>query len=472
VTDPTILLVAVAILWLLAALRFPRHAVWLLLLWVPVQGWFQLNVFNDSSATVLLYEYQIIGLYLVFAVRALHAPHGFGPPSVMWFALPFVVWAFSLTPRSIAENGALMTLIGLRTYLLPLPLVWIGYRAFETRRQLENVGWLVAVQLVLIAAVAATQFAGVASATGTIFAVPLGWGLAGVLRPPGTFSSPGHYGMYILFSVPFAVGLLGLSTPLWRRLGIVSGLVGATVGLVVNTQRATIVLIPVVLFVALFLARQRRAVATTVIALAVVAAGGLIGNRVAGEAFASRVSSIARDVDNTLATTNARFIDAMRTPVLGGGLGIAAPGIGRLIGPRFTSTSDTLSDKPSEAFMAALVYQMGVPGLLLFYLFIAAIMYWGLQALCVCRGTDMGLFAATIFSFEVAICLQSWAYDPLHFPPSRVLFWVWAGVLLSLPRLAARAAIPQPGVMPRRALVPTRRLVSPPRPSTRRPSVA
>lgn len=470
-TGTTMLLVAAAILWLLAALRFPRHAVWLLMLWLPVQGWMQLNVFNDSSATVLIYEFLIIGIYLVFAARWLGSPETFGPPPVIWLALPFVVWTLLLIPYSVEEHGPLLTLVGLRTYLLPLPLVWIGYRAFETRRQVENVGWLIMLQLAVIAGVAALQFAGVTSMSGSVFEVPLGFGLAGVLRPPGTFSAAGHYGMYILLSIPLAFGLLGLSVPVWKRVCFGIGLAGAAIGLIVNTQRATIMLLVVILPFILMMARRRRPVAHAVIALVVVAAGGVIGARVAGQAFVSRVNTIGGDIRTSLIDIpNERFSDALRTPLFGGGLGIASPGVGRLVAPSFAARSlEVKSVKPAEAFMAALVYQTGVPGLVLFYLFIATLMYHGLQALRACRTTDMGLLAAAIFGFEVAICLQSWAYDPLHYPPSRVLFWVWAGVLLALPRLAAAAAVQEPAAMPRRAAVPIRRLVRPQRPSTERP---
>jgi len=374
----------------------------------------------------------------------------------------------------VEEHGPLLTLVGLRTYLLPLPLVWIGYRAFETRRQVEDVGWLIMLQLAVIAGVAALQFAGVTSMSGSIFEVPVGFGLAGILRPPGTFSAAGHYGMYILLSIPLAFGLLGLRVPAWKRLCFGIGLAGATIGLMVNTQRATIVLLVVILPLILMLARRRHAVAHAVIALVVVAAGSAIGARVAGQAFVDRVSTIAMDVRNALiAIPSERFEDALRTPLVGGGLGVASPGVGRIEAPSFAARSlEGQSIKPSEAFMAALVYQTGVPGLLLFYLFIAALMYRGLQALRACRRTDLGLLAAAILGFEVAICLQSWAYDPLHFPPSRVLFWVWAGVLLSLPRLAATAVVQEPAAVPRRAPVPMRRLARPRRPSTERPSVA
>ena len=65
-----LLVIGLSIAWLVLAIRHGRLAVWLLLLWIPVQGWVQLNVFLDSSATVLIYEFLIIGIYVAFAIRA------------------------------------------------------------------------------------------------------------------------------------------------------------------------------------------------------------------------------------------------------------------------------------------------------------------------------------------------------------------------------------------------------------------
>jgi hypothetical protein len=449
-----------ALAWLVWAARYPRQAVWVLLLWVPVQGWFQLNLFNDSSATVLIYEYLIIGLYLVFGVRALQAPAQYGPPAVVRFAVPFIAWTLLLAPFGMASSSPILSVLALRTYLLPLPLVWVGYRTFVRRDQLESITWLLMVQLVLIGAVAASQMIGMSSVGGAVFEVPTGFGVAGVIRPPGTFSSPGHLGMYILFSVLVAFGLLGLNVPIWKRAGFVAGLGGATVALFANTQRSTIVLLAVMLPLIAVLARRRKAMARIAIAMVIMMAAGVIGNRVAGGAIQERINSIALDLNNTVVLNPIeRFLDAMETPVFGTGIGTAAPGASRLLPRTAMGTQQTLRTLISgESFMAALVYHGGVPALVFFYVFVGALILEGLRSVRVCRQTDMGLLAAGVVCFQLAIVLQSWAYDPLHYPPSRVLFWFWSGVLISLPRLATMrptAAVPRP------AAVPVRRLVRP-----------
>jgi hypothetical protein len=185
-----------------------------------------------------------------------------------------------------------------------------------------------------------------------------------------------------------------------------------------------------------------RAVTAIVAAAAFVMIGGAAGLQVVGGAFADRVSSIVQDAEFTLVTAPmGRMDDALATPWMGSGLGIASPGVSRVAvgsapGARFRDSA-----KSAESFMAALVYQTGVPGLLAFYLFLGAVLYAGLQSVRACRKSDLAVIAAAIFAYEVAICLQSWSYDPLHYPPSRVLFWFWGGVLLSLPRLQGQQVV-------------------------------
>jgi hypothetical protein len=455
------LLLGVAALSLLVAWYRTSAAIWLVLMYLPIQGWIQLNVFEDSSATVLLYEFQIIGVYLAVAIHALRSPDRFRPPAALWFALPFVIWVLLLVPRSVALNGLLVTLVGLRTDLLPLPLLWIGYRAFDSRHQLESLGWPLMLQLAFVGAVAAVQFLTLSSGSGAIFEVPTGFTQAGVIRPPGTFSTSAHFGMYILFSIPFAIGLLGLNVSFWKRVCFIIGLGGATVGLMANTQRATVVLLTLTIPLIVLLARRRRAVMQVTIALAVILGGAVIGSQLSGAAFQERVASIGYDLNATLVLNPIeRWNDALSEPVLGGGLGIASPGAARLRGEStMRRQREDRYIKTPESFMAALVYETGLPGLVFFYLFIAAILYHEVQVLRVLRPTDMGLFAAAIIGFQIAILIQSWPYDPLHYPPSRVLFWFWAGALMSLPALSARNAARQATTVRRMPVVPQRRLV-------------
>jgi hypothetical protein len=454
-----LLVIGIAIAWLALALRHGRLAVWLLLLWLPIQGWVQLNLFADSSATVLIYEFLILGIYVAFGIHAVRSPARYGPPPLVKFAVPFVAWTLLLAPVSVPSNGLLLTLVGLRTYLLPLPLIWIGYRAFETRRELETVAWLLTVETGIIAVVAVSQLAMLSSLSGALFEVPLGFGQAGVIRPPGTFSSAGHYGMYILFAIPFAMGMLGTNSPMWRRVAYAAGLVGGIIGLMANTQRATMILLAMTLPLMAVLGRRRQAFARMAVGLALVVAALWVGSRFTGTVFEERIASIGRDMDFTMVSNPMlRLRDSLRTPVWGAGLGVASPGSGRLE-PESSMTVQTVrreSIKPSESFMAALIYDTGVPGLVLFYLLLSVMIHRGLASVRACRGTDLGTLASAILVFQLAILIQSWAYDPLHYPPSRVLFWLWGGVLCALPKLAAgavpRAAAPRPPGTPMRRL--------------------
>jgi hypothetical protein len=457
-----LLVAIISAAWLVLAMRHGRVAIWLLLLWVPVMGWVQLNLFGDSRATVLIYEFMIIGIYLAFGFRAVRSPSTLGPPPLAKFAIPFVVWTLLLVPMGVSTNGLILTILGLRTYLLPLPLFWIGYRAFETRRELETVAWLLMIETAIIAVIAVSQLAMLSSVGGALFEVPLGYGLAGVIRPPGTFSAAGHYGMYILFAIPFAMGMLSINAPVWKRAAYAAGLVGGIIGLMANTQRATIILLAITLPLMAVLGRRRQAFIRMAVGLALIASAIVVGNQFAGQVFEERISSIGGDMRFTLVENPMlRLRDSLLTPVWGAGLGVASPGSGRLE-PESSMTVVTQrreSIKPSESFMAALIYDTGVPGLVFFYLLLGALMHRGLMSVAACRGTDLGTLASAILVFLLAIVIQSWAYDPLHYPPSRVLFWLWGGVLCALPKMAA-------GTVSRAAAskgrsVPTRRLTRP-----------
>lgn len=443
-TPLMVLVAAGGLVWFAWAWFYPRPALWAFLLWIAVQGWFQLNFFNDSNFSILIYEFQMVGLYLIWVLRSLRSPGQLKPPKMLRLAIPFGVWALLLVPYSLGQTGFVLTLIGLRTFLLTLPLVWIGYHAFESRRQLENVTAVLALQFVLVGAVTASQFSNFSSLSGAIFQLPLGYTDPGyIVRPPGTFQHPGLLGHYVLFNVPFAIGLLGLSTTFWKRICYAAGLAGITLALITNTQRAAIVLLAVALPLMVMLTRRGRTFFMAAVAACVMLGTGLLVSDLAGDALNRRITSISDDVNRVLTSPAENLQNALRTPLLGGGLGIASPGVGRLQGTSNRSVllrSDSI--KFGESFVAALVYETGVPGLVLFYLFLAATLYYSLRAFRDCRGTDMELLAAAIVSVQVAFLLYSWTYSPLKTPPGRVLYWFWIGVLLRLPQFAsARGAV-------------------------------
>lgn len=431
VTPTLLALLVVACIWSVTSFLYPRPALWSILLWMPVQGWFQLNLFNDASETVLLYEYGLIPIYVAFLAMALHYRHQYRAPRILAAAIPFVVWTVALVPHSISSSGLMVTAVGLRTNVFPLPLLWLGYHAFRDREDLERFASFVSIETLVIGVIAALQFTSLVTPWGDIVDVPLGYSAVGALRPPGTFSSPGHLGMYALAMVPLALGFLGLRASWQRRWIYRLGLAGAILALVVNSQRAAVMLLAGCIPIAFCLARKGRTIKVLATFAAVVAVGGAGGVWVVGDAFTNRVRSITDDTNYTLVVApTARLEEALQQPLLGSGVGTAAPGTQRL-------DIDLLHE--AESYGAALVFESGLPGLMLFAVLIGALLYGGLRAAFACAGRDTALLASSIFAYEIAICLHSWSYDPLHYPPTRILFWFWAGALLALPRVAFRA---------------------------------
>jgi hypothetical protein len=427
----------------------PRLLAWALLLWIPIMGWVQLNLFNDSSVTVLLYEALVLAIYAAFAVKASRSPETFGAPPILWRAAPFIVWCLLLIPSSLFANGPVVTLIGLRTYLFPIGLVWVGYRAFENRRQLEWVCGLVMLQLPLIGAITASQVLGLTAITGSGMVatdVPVGFLIAGVIRPPGTFSAPGHLGNYLLFAIPFAVGLIGMRTRMSRRALFIAGLVGALAALVANTQRTTMTFLILMIPLMILMVRRAHQASGALLGIGVLVVGLAVGNEIVRMMFFDRFATIQDDFVPTVIENPMRAMDqALRSAVFGSGLGVASPGAARLITPQGIQQTDAAdlidpTAPAAEQFVAAVVQQTGVLGMILFAYFVWRLMREGWQAFRAAQKSDLAMLAAAILVYEIATCLQSWPYSPLHYPPARVVFWFWGGALLALPRLAQQGA--------------------------------
>ena len=65
--------------------------------------------------------------------------------------------------------------------------------------------------------------------------------------------------MYILFGICWRRGCLSLTVPVWKRVAYAAGLVGGVIGLMANTQRATMLLLVITVPIMAVLARQRQA---------------------------------------------------------------------------------------------------------------------------------------------------------------------------------------------------------------------
>jgi hypothetical protein len=225
------------------------------------------------------------------------------------------------------------------------------------------------------------------------------------------------------------MGFLGLSADRRQRSWMMLGLAGSVVALAVNSQRSAILQLAVALPLMLLFARRItwRNVLSGVLLVAAVFAGG---RAVMGDAFERRIGSISDNFRFALIEApRDRLALALENPILGQGLGTASPGTARL-------EIEALSS--AESFMAALVSQVGVPGLLFYYLFLSGLLWQGIRVVARCKRSEIKLLAAAIVSYEVAVWLQSWTYDPLHYPPSRYIFWFWAGALLYFPTLAGQ----------------------------------
>jgi hypothetical protein len=347
-----------ALAWLIACLSSPTNAIWGLQLLIPVQGCVQLNVFGNSNLAVLISDVQTCVVYAAVLLQAIRRPDRWRGPRVMLYAVPFVAWFLLLIPYSASRMGRDLILIAVRTYLFPLLLVWVGYGTFRRRRDLAKLGSLVMLQMAGIGVVTVLQYRQWVTPRGELLGAPMGYVVVGgVLRPPGTFASAAHLGMYILAMVPLGIGFSGLIHRRWQRLSVSAGLIGAAVALAVNSQRSAVVQLTVAVPL-LFVLAKRVTIRNLMYASILVPVAVVAGAVITGGAFAQRVISIQDNAQFALIEAPfQRLFDALQSPLVGQGWGSAVPGMHRL---------QLEAMNPAESFMAAIVFQAGVPGLVFF----------------------------------------------------------------------------------------------------------
>jgi hypothetical protein len=150
----------------------------------------------------------------------------------------------------------------------------------------------------------------------------------------------------------------------------------------------------------------------------------------AGSAFVARVHTLTDSPqrvivsDHLVAPLNERVIPAVQRAPLGGGLGVAAPGV------RFLS-SDPAQTTP-ESFAAGVVDEVGVPGLVAYA---AALLTLGvalarnalLARTLEGRRMNAAMLAVLLWVLQLAV-----TYEPLSYFPFAPFFWLLAGAALGL----------------------------------------
>lgn len=349
--------------------------------------------------------------------------------------------AYLLAP---AGNLPLLArLVGLKMRLLYVLMMLLGYRFVRSHADAYRLS-----AILILAAVPVSLFGIYLYFSGPAALQAVGGSYSAIIysttgdwRVPGTFNSPGQYGLYLTFNSILAIGLLllpGLSVRM--RVFLWSSLALMTVATMASGSRSPIILtVAAGGMVMLGLGRLGRIVSMGVGVYIVLA----IGFTTLGAGVEERVGSIAsgEHIERFNRTYFGQlFLPKMMETPMGLGLGAAT------IGARhFTEFGEVLL---VESYFGIIAVETGVLGLLAILGLSAAALAFVLQARLVMRDSPAGPMWYALASFAVIVLMLGPVSTPLDSAPGNVYFWLSLGIvakLYDLERQSRAAQLPGDG---------------------------
>lgn len=409
-----------------------RNLVHVIFLYTCIEGLI-INIWYPSRLPFLYKDFAILVLYiLVFLpnLAKLFAPS----PIVKHLSLPLlffsgIVGFYLLLPGV----GLLGGLLAVKQKLFYIPLISIGYLFARSHDDLKRF-----FLLLVICGIGVAGFGIYLYFTGPEGLTRLGAGYSAVLwtprydsnvqtfwRVPGTFTSSGQYGAYLLFNGIVTTTLLidrSLSKR-WKAVGAVS-LVGTVLAMLVSGTRAPVLLLSASAALVMFLSRKFRGVMAWGLVSYVLLAFGFA---LLGPGIEDRVASIAAyEHVSRFQTTyfGQLFLPALLENPLGSGLGIAT------IAARHVA--ETSEIQLIESYLGMLALETGFLGLISFLWIALAVTVLVLRV-----RKEIGRASENSFCDALAVyVLLTLAILPIataiDHAPTNLYFWFSIGVLFKL----------------------------------------
>jgi hypothetical protein len=430
------LLIAAAI-WTIIAFSW-RRGLELFILYTPFAGAVELWMYPAQWAVLvkdlLFVAPAYAGLILSGEMRvALNKiPRSFAS-AVALFAGIVIVQA--LNPLGIGCYG---TLIGLKVWLFYVPGLIVGCSYVSGRASLLRLSRLMIGLIWLPCGVAILQW--ILSLTiGYQRAIGLFYGDAavaatqqfahfavGLIRIPATFSYPAQYFNYILCMFVPVLGSVSIEDNRYWRGVRQASLFLLCVGGFMTGERASFVMMPLMLGTFSLLRRGAFGVAWTLI----VAGSALSVVLSITGIDASALLHMESDLSRQYAGEQAGEIqDALEQTWLG-------RGVGTNTGATRVASDETTSPPIYEGYYARAIAELGLPGCLITVLFQCALFFLALKAHFYLLGSDFQPYADAIAAMALVFLVYNYKGAILSLDPANMFYWLYAGVLFSITRIS------------------------------------
>lgn len=444
----------VGILYTALSFKYPRHALWAFLIYLPFGGTITYSIGNSPLLQLAKDGFFIPALFGViqycrreqlpiFISKPLVAPLGILLAFCM-FTLIFVNGAQQISPGHNGQPLA-MGILGLKVFLGYVPLIVCAYYLLRDRKDLLFLMRLTVVLILTCCGLAFIQylFLKTGRCSGTRFAEGqdlfraslsarcfVGGSLLyspehGQIRLPGTFVAPWQWGWFLISSAFLAFGpAFNDPKPLWRTLSLVS-LASVFVLAVLSGQRIALALVPLTFVLLLVLTGQiiqlKRFLPTAVGLTLVLGIAALRNPEVLQTRIESFQSRWAASPPYDFIVGQFKWAMSSTAGVLGSGLG------------RATNSARGLGETLLiETYYPKILYEVGLFGMLAFLVFVTVLTYVTFRAYRSLRDRTLRNIGASLWVFVLFISYNTYYY-PLDVDPVAVYYWFFAGVILKLP---------------------------------------
>jgi len=431
--------------------RWWQRIVQLLFLYICIEGLVTL-LFYEWKITLIFKDIIVLLAYATFGARVLVDRTEVEMPKAINLALfGFGVVGLVQLLNPALEN-VLVGLVGIKTRLFYIPLLYLGFHYFHSKRDLIDFGFLIALPTVPLSLFAAYQYLigpDAVAKWGEGFARSI-W-LIGefdgspVYRPASTFTAVGLFGSYLLITTLLTTAFGNFELTRFRRVIVSVCLVFQLIGVMVNAQRFTILFLLIGLpgLLALYglqgsLTKQEGSRKWRIVAAnaAFVFAGLALGWNIAPTATYRAESMIRPSAPGQLNLRDTFIISVNRLDwiagqgLLGHGLGSASPGARYVV-----ANPNLFVERPYEGLFGQLIWEMGLIGLAFFLVAWLVLLAKGVIGYIKIRDSEVQSVMAAIILYNLFLLATAGTYALVAYSPANVYFWFLAGMMIKLPSL-------------------------------------
>ncbi len=453
------------------AYRYPRHGLWLFLIYMPFAGTISYafgSVYRAVGGYVSFTpNYAIFQLakdivYIPALVALIASSQGLA--KLRKTAQPVVIAALLLLgtclltlffvnlPQQLsgATSGkpVLMGIMGLKILIGYVPLLICGYYLIRDRNDLKFLLRLQVIIILVCCSLCLIQYLllanGICAGSSDLPAPAttrvslqarcfVGGSLVynpakKLISLPGTFVAPWQWAWFLISGSFFAFAAfesesISKSTLIWRIIHLIT-IALILIAAIISGQTTATILVPIIFLILLLVTESNKSKLALKLGIALILIV-LIANNfgVFGSALESAIARWNYTTPQSFIAEQFLWITKHGVEILGQGLGRAASAARRL-------GKITLI----ETFYPRLLYEIGWLGTLLFLTTVSLVTVWGFKAYSVLQKPDLSKLAICLWIFIILISFNTYYY-PLLVDPVAIYYWFFAGVLLKLPEL-------------------------------------